>query len=335
MLSKEQKINKNNKLNSKIVLYKNKFEVNIDEDTIWLNLNQISELFVKDKSVISRHLKNIYKEKELSQKSTVAKFATVQMEGDRTIAREIEFYNLDAIISVGYRVNSKKGTQFRIWANKILKNHIIEGYSINEKRLKATEQKYLELKKAVGLLSNIMSLEDMSDEIKGLITVISHYSNALDILDDYDHKKLSTPEGITTLKYELTYKDAINIVSELRKSFKSPALFGREKDKGLKSSLGALYQTFNGNDVYPTVQEKAANLIYFVVKNHSFIDGNKRIAAALFIYFLQRNDILLKKDGTQQIDNNALIALTLMIAASKSETSEKENIIKVILNLLA
>jgi prophage maintenance system killer protein len=192
----------------------------------------------------------------------------------------------------------------------------------------------LELKKVVGLLSNIISLEDISDEIKGLITVISHYSKALDILDDYDHKKLSTPKGITTLKYELTYKDAINIISEMSKSFKSSTLFGREKDKGFKSSLGALYQTFNGNDVYPTVQEKAANLIYFVVKNHSFTDGNKRIAAALFIYFLQRNDILLKKDGMPHIDNNSLVALTLMIAASKSDTSEKENIVKVILNLL-
>jgi Virulence protein len=335
MLKKEQKINIKKKLNDQIVLYKNRFEVRINEDTIWLNLNQITELFGKDKSVISRHLKNIFEEKELSQKSTVAKFATVQMEGDRTIKRDIEFYNLDVIISVGYRVNSKKGTQFRIWATKVLKKHIIDGYSINEKKLKATEQKYLELKKVVGLLGNIISLEDISDEIKGLVTVISHYSNALDILDDYDHKKLSSPEGITTLKYELTYKDAINIISEMSKSFKSSSLFGREKDEGFKSSLGALYQTFNSNDVYPTVQEKAANLIYFVTKNHSFIDGNKRIAAALFIYFLQRNDILLKKDGMPYIDNNALVALTLMIAASKPFASEKDSIIKVILNLLA
>lgn len=315
-----------------IVLYKNKFEVRLEKDTVWLNLNQIVDLFERDKSVISRHLRNIFKSKELSKSSTVAFFATVQNEGGRNIERDIEYFNLDAIISVGYRVNSKRGTQFRIWATNVLKKHLINGYTINEKRLKSAEYKYKELQKSLQLLGNVVALEEVYDETKGLIQVITEYSRALDILDDYDHKRLSAPKGTVLLKYTLAYEEARFIIEEMKKKFKDSSLFGQEKDESFKSSLGTIYQTFDGKDVYPTIEEKAANLLYFVTKNHSFVDGNKRIAAALFICFLQKNGILLRKDGSKRIENNTLVALTLMIASSK--TQEKESMIKVILNLL-
>lgn len=316
-----------------IVLYKNRFEVRLEKETVWLSLNQIAELFDRNKSVISRHLQNIFRTKELNKSSTVAFFATVQNEGGREIKRNIEYFNLDVIISVGYRVNSKRGTQFRIWATNVLKKHLVNGYTINERRLKSAEYKYLELQKSLKLLGNIIYLENISDETKGLIQVISEYSKALDILDDYDHQRLSVPKGTKHEKFKITYEEARKIIESMKAKFKNSALFGQEKDKSFESSLGAIYQTFDGQDVYPTVEEKASNLLYFIVKNHSFVDGNKRIAATLFIYFLQKNGILLRKDGTTRIDNNSLVALTLMIATSKP--SEKEIMVKVILNLLA
>ncbi len=316
----------------KIVLYKNKLEVRLEKETVWLNLNQIASLFGRDKSVISRHLHNIYKSKELKRSSTVAFFATVQNEGGRIIERDIEYYNLDAIISVGYRVNSKRGTEFRIWATNILKKHLVDGYTINEKRLKLAEHKYLELKKSLKLLDNIVTLENISDETKGLIKVITEYSKALDILDDYDNQRLKIPKGTCELRYKITYEEAKTVIEEMKKNFNLSPLFGLEKDKSFCSSLGAIYQTFDGKDVYPTVEEKAAHLLYFVVKNHSFVDGNKRIAAALFVYFLQKNGLLYRKDGTSRIDSISLVALTLMIAISKP--AEKDIMIKVILNLL-
>ncbi len=265
---------------------------------MWLNLNQISDLFKRDKSVISRHLRNIFQSKELNKNSTVAFFATVQNEGGRNIERDIEYFNLDAIISVGYRVNSKQGTQFRIWATNVLRKHLVDGYTINEKRLKLAECKYLELQKSLNLLGNVISLENISDETKGLITVISNYSRALDIIDDYDHGRLSVPRGTAALKYTLNYTQGRLIIEEMKKKFKNSPFFGQEKDASFKSSLESIYQTFDGKDVYPTVEEKSANLLYFVVKNHSFVDGNKRIAAALFICFLQKNGILWQKDGS-------------------------------------
>jgi len=315
-----------------IVLYKNKLEVRLEKETVWLNLNQIGELFDRDKSVISRHLHNIFKTKELERNSTVAFFATVQNEGGRIIERDIEYFNLDAIISVGYRVNSKRGTQFRIWATDVLKKHLVDGYTINEKRLKSVENKYKELQKSLKLLGNVAALEEISDETKGLIQVITEYSQALDILDDYDHQRLSIPAGTKHLRYTLNYEEAQKIINTMKERFKNSSLLGQEKDKSFKSSIDTIYQTFDGRYLYPTVEEKAAHLLYFVTKNHSFIDGNKRIAAALFIYFLQKNGILLRKDGTRRIDNNALVALTLMIAASKPQ--EKDTMIKVILNVL-
>ncbi|OGX34363.1 MAG: cytochrome C biogenesis protein CycH [Omnitrophica WOR_2 bacterium RIFCSPHIGHO2_02_FULL_52_10] len=315
-----------------VVLYKNKLEVRLEHETVWLSLNQIAVLFGRDKSVVSRHLRNIFETKELNRYSTVAFFATVQKEGGRPVERTIEYFNLDVIISVGYRVNSLRGTQFRIWATSVLRKHLVDGYTLNEKRLRAAEHKYQALQSSLKLLGNVMSLEGISDETKGLIKVISHYSRALEFLDDFDHERLAVPKGTLKVKYRLTYEKAKEIIEQMRQTFKSSGLFGREKDQSLKSSLGATYQSFSGKDLYPTVEEKAAHLLYFITKNHSFVDGNKRIAAALFICFLQGNGLLLRKDKSKRIEDNTLVALTLMIAASKP--AEKNMMIKVILNLL-
>jgi len=312
-----------------IILYKNKLEVRLEEDTVWLSLNQLADLFERDKSVISRHLRNVFEEKELNKESVVAKYATTASDGK---IYKVEYFNLDAIISVGYRVNSIRGTQFRIWATNILRKHLVEGYTINEKRLKAQQSKIRELQDTVRLLSNVALLEGVSDEAKGIVQIISEYSRALNILDDYDHQRLVAPRGTRKTKYKLTYDEAGKIIDQMKIKFKSSALVGQEKDKSFQGSIGAIYQTYDGKDVYPTLEEKAAHLLYFVTKNHSFVDGNKRIAAALFICFLQRNGILIDKDGNKRIDDSALVALTLMIAASKP--SEKDIMIKVILNLL-
>jgi len=315
-----------------VLLYKNKVEVKLDHKTVWLNLNQMADLFERDKSVISRHLNNIFKERELIKRSTVAKFATVQQEGSRRISRDIEYYNLDVIISVGYRVNSKRGTHFRIWATNVLRKHLVDGYTINEKRLAKDTAKYRELQSTVSLIKNVESLVDLSTEAKGIIRVISDYARALDILDDFDHQRLKVPKGTKYTKYTLTYKKAKVIIEAMKEKFNDSDLVGQEKDNSFKSSIGAIYQTFSGTDVYPAVQDKAAHLLYFVVKNHSFVDGNKRIAAVLFVCFLEKCGILHKKDGSKVIDDNALVGLTLMIASSRPK--EKSMMIKVILNLL-
>jgi prophage maintenance system killer protein len=286
-------------------------------------------LFERDKSVISRHLRNIFEGKELNKDSVVAKYATTASDGK---IYNVEYFNLDAIISVGYRVNSKRGTQFRIWATNVLRKHLVDGYTINEKRLKAHQNKINELQNAVHLLCNVALLESVSDEAKGIVQIISEYSRALNILDDFDHQRLASPKGTKKSKYKLTYEEARNIIEQMKKKFRDSALVGQEKDKSFQGSIGTIYQTFDGKDLYPTTEDKAAHLLYFVTKNHSFVDGNKRIAAAMFICFLQRNGILLGKDGNKRIDDNALVALTLMIAASKP--SEKDIMIKVILNLL-
>ena len=322
-------MNKQIESRGQIVLYKNRLEVRLDEDTVWLTQKQMAELFATERSVITKHIRNIFKTKELRKDSVCAKFAHTAEDGK---VYQTQFYNLDMIISVGYRVNSKRGTQFRIWATNVLKKHLIDGYTINEKRLKSAQYKYQELQKSLKLLSNVIQLETVSSETKGIIQVITEYSRALDILDDYDHKRLSVPKGTQKAKFKLTYEEAKKIIETMKQKFKDSTLFGQEKDESLKSSLGAIYQSFGKKDLYPTVEEKAAHLLYFITKNHSFVDGNKRIAAALFIYFLQKNGILYRKDGSKRIDDNALVALTLMIAASRPE--EKDVMIKVILNLL-
>jgi len=316
-----------------IVIYKARggplIDVRLKEGTVWLDAHLIAEIFDIDRTVIVKHIGNIYKTGELSERSTCAKIAQVAADGK---TRQMNTYNLDVILSVGYRVNSKRATQFRIWATNVLRKHLVDGYTINEKRLKAQHNKINELQDAVRLLGNIALLEDVSDEAKGIVQIITEYTRALNILDDFDHQNLTVPKGTKKTKYKLTYDEARNIIDQMRHKFRDSALVGQEKDKSFQGSIGAIYQTFDGKDVYPTIEEKAAHLLYFVTKNHSFIDGNKRIAAALFVCFLQKSGILLHKDGGKRIDDNALVALTLMIAASKP--SEKEIMVKVILNLM-
>lgn len=312
-----------------IVLYKNRLEVRLEKETVWLKQEQIAKLFGTQRPAITKHLANIFKTKELEEYAVCSILEHTASDGKKY---KTKFYNLDAIISVGYRVNSTHATQFRIWATNVLRKHLVDGYTINEKQLKLAEHKYLELQKSLRLLGNVINLENISDETRGFIAVISYYSRALEILDDYDNNRLSIPKGTKQLKHPLTYEESKIIIDEMKKKFGSSAFLGQEKDKSFESSLGTIYQTFDGKDVYPTIEEKAANLLYFIAKNHSFVDGNKRIAATLFIYFLQKNGILYRKDGSGCIDNNSLVALTLMIATSKP--SEKDIMIKVILNLL-
>ena len=307
-------------------------DVNIKDETIWLNLNQIAELFGRDKSVISRHIRNIYKDEELNRSSTVAFFATVQNEGGRKIERNIEFYNLDLIISVGYRVNSKRGTQFRIWATNLLKQHLINGYTINEKRLKEQTQKLSDLQNTIKILKRTIENQVKElDEAKGLLKVISDYSYALTILDEYDHQNVKMRDTTKREAYVLTYEEAVEVINSMKTEFSS-GLFGNEKDESFKGSLGAIYQTAFGEEVYPSIEEKGANLLYFIVKNHSFSDGNKRIAAAIFIYFMNKNRILYREDGSKRMADNTLVAITLMIAESRPQ--EKEIIVKVLVNLI-
>jgi len=322
-----KKIEKNN---SHIIIYKDSIgetsiEVKFDNDSIWLSQKQMGELYEKDSDTIGLHLQNIYKSSELDKTLTTEKYSVVQKEGKRQIKRNINFYNLDAIISVGYRVNSKKGTQFRIWATKKIKEHLINGYTLNETRLE-------QLKKTIQLFQRTSRLTSKSDESKGLIDVLSDYTLALDILDDYDHQKLQKKTTTQKATFKINYSKAIKAISILRDKFGGSSLFGNEKDQSFKSSIAVIDQTFDGKELYPSIEEKAGNLLYFVVKNHSFTDGNKRIAAWLFIWYLDENNFLYKEDGSKRISNNTLVALTLMIA--ESNPLEKEIIVNVIINLI-
>jgi len=310
----------------KVVLYKKGLEVQLKAETVWLTQKQISDLFATERSVITKHLRNIFNSKELDEKSNVQKMHIANSD------KPVKIYNLDVIISVGYRVNSKRGTEFRVWATKVLKQHLVEGYTINEKRLKRQEKKYLELKNAVNLIGNVVQIESLSPEAKGLAQVISEYTRALDILDDFDHDRLKEPKGRKRSKYKMTYEEARSVIQTMKKKFNDSDIVGQEKDQSFKSSINAIYQSAGGQDAYPTIEEKAAHLLYFVTKNHSFIDGNKRIAAALFICFLEKNKILYRNDGSRIIDENALVALTLMIASSNPK--EKDMMMKVITNLI-
>ncbi len=305
-------------------------DVKLENETIWLSLNQMAVLFERDKSVISRHLSNVFKEKELEYGSVVAKNATTGADGK---TYQVDYYNLDMIISIGYRVKSTRGTQFRIWANKILKDYLIKGYSVNEKKLREQTTQLDELKQAVKLLGNVIETQPLnSDEATGLLKILTDYTYALDVLDRYDHQVLEIG-GITKEElFQITYPQAMKAIDGLRDKFGGSTLFGNEKDESFQSSLAAIYQTFGGEYVYPSIEEKAVNLLYFVIKNHSFSDGNKRIAAFLFVWFLEKNGILYKKDGSRKIADNALVALTLMIAESKPD--EKDIMVKVVVNLI-
>lgn len=305
-------------------------EVKLERDSVWLNLSQITELFDRDKSVISRHISNMFKENELVYNSVVAKYATTAADGK---VYQVDYYNLDVIISVGYRIKSQRGTQFRIWANKILKEYLVQGYSINEKVLKLQNDQLQELQKTIKILSSaIQSKELTSDESKGLLSIISDYSYALDILDQYDYQSLKISNTSGKDIYRVSYSEAINQIKSVRETFGNSNLFGREKDDSFQSSISTIYQTFDGKDLYPSIEEKAAHLLYFITKNHSFSDGNKRIAAFMFLYFLSKNGVLYDRSGNKRIADNTLVALTLMIAVSKQE--EMDVMIKVIVNLI-
>ncbi|MDH6343763.1 prophage maintenance system killer protein [Parabacteroides sp. PFB2-12] len=318
-----------------IILYKTSdgsanIEVKLEDNTVWLNQYQMEDLFETDRTSINRHIKNIYKTKELEENATCAKIAQVQTEGNRKVTRNITYYNLDLIISVGYRVNSKRGTQFRIWANNILKEYLVKGYIVNEK---IKSQQYNDLKQTVKLLSNVIQNKELSaDEAIGLLQVITDYTYALDTLDRYDYQELAVEQTTQQESFRATYDNAKDAIQILYNKFGGSPLFGNEKDESFKSSINTIYQTFDGKELYPSVEEKAAMLLYLVTKNHSFSDGNKRIAAFLFLWFLEKNGILYKADGGKLIENNTLVALTLMIAESRTE--EKDAIVKVVINLI-
>lgn len=312
-----------------VVFYKSsdgsvKLDVKLEKETIWLSLNQIAELFGRDKSVVSRHLRNVFASGELHRKSVVAKYATTAADG-KTYG--VEYYNLDAILSVGYRVNSRRGTQFRIWATQVLRDHLLKGYSVNQRRL-------AELKQTVRLVSSMAERRELStDEATALLQVVGDYSRALDLLDDYDHQRLTPLAAGRKTVHALSYDEALRIVGRLRERFGGSALFGKEKDASLHSSLNAIMQTFDGKDLYPSLEEKAATLLYLLVKNHSFVDGNKRIAAALFLWFLEKNGALYGRDGKPRLSDAALVALTLMIA--ESNPVEKDTMVRLLAHLLA
>jgi death-on-curing family protein len=303
-------------------------EVQFEGDTFWLNLNQISSLFEKDKSVISRHLGNVYKEGELDRNSTVAKNATVQMEADRKVKREIEYYNLDAILSVGYRVNSKRGTQFRQWATKRLKDYLIEGVAINEKRLEQKNKEIQVLHDGIRILSR--AIEDQAANNENYAW-LHQFSVGLQLLDDYDHESLDSKGQHTENAKYPSMSEYMELVVQMRKEFNSD-VFGKEKDNGFDSSVNQIRQGFGEHDIYPTIEEKAAMLLYLVVKNHAFVDGNKRIAAACFLLFLERNGLLHNNTGQTIISNDGLASLTLFVAASKSE--EMETVKKLLISVL-
>lgn len=309
-------------MKNEIILFENqgvKLEVNMRDETVWLSLEQMAKLFDRDKSVISRHIKNTLEE-ELDN-SVVAKFATTARDGK---TYQVDYYNLDMIISVGYRVKSKNGIIFRKWANKVLKEYLLNGYAINEKRLE-----YLEKTVKLIDIAGRIDTELNGSEAKEIIKVINNYSNALNMLDDYDHKRITKPSG-TKNNQKITYKDCMDIISKLKYNSDSD-LFALERDEGLKSIIGTIYQSFDGKDLYPTTEEKAANFLYLITKNHIFIDGNKRIAATLFIYFLKFYNILYKSEKAV-IDNNTLVALTLLIA--QSNPKEKNILIDLVMNFL-
>ena len=317
-------------MNNEIIIFENqnvKLEVNMKDETVWLSLEQLATLFDRDRTVIKRHINNIFKEEELDANEVCAKFAHTTAHGaltSKTQTREIDYYNLDVIISVGYRVKSQNGIIFRKWASKILKDYMLQGYAVNQKRLE-----YLE--KTVKLIDIANRIDENlnNSDAQEILKVIGNYSKALDLLDDYDHRTLLKPKGNNS-KNQIKYEDCLDVINKLRFNQES-SLFAIERNNGLEAIINNIYQTFDNNDVYKSIEEKASNFLYMIVKNHVFIDGNKRIAATLFIYFLNYYDILYK-DDKQVIDNNTLTALTLLIA--ESNPKEKEVIIDLVMNFL-
>ena len=330
----------NNQIKSDIIIYKDdngeiKLDVSLEDDTVWLSQKQMSLLFDKTIKTVNEHIKNIYKERELEEEATIRNFRTVQVEGEREVEREIFYYNLDVIISVGYRVKSKRGTAFRIWATKVLKEYLVNGYAINQKRL---EQKGLkELNETISLLQNTISQSELElREAKGLLDVILNYSRTWSLLQGYDedslHVNIEPKEAKFVLDFDEAKEAIAQLKSELMRKGEATELFGHEKAGEFGGMVRNIYQTFGGVDLLPSVEEKAANLLYYIIKGHPFNDGNKRIGAFIFILFLSKNNMLYKNSGELKINDNALVALSLMTA--KSDPQQKETVINLIVNIL-
>ena len=324
------------KEDQKIVIYQTEdgqtqIDVRLENETVWLTQAQMAELFQTTKQNVSLHLNNLYKEGELQKEGTVKEYLTVQQEGKRRVSRRVKYYDLDVIISVGYRVHSKRGTAFRIWARKIIKDYLVKGYVVNER---IRHEQIGELRQLVGMLGRTLQNQAVisTDETAALFEVVTDYTYALDTLDNYDYERLAIDKTTKQEKFHATYENAMEAINGLREKFGGSTLFGNEKDESFKSSIGQIYQTFGGDELYPSVEEKAAMLLYLVTKNHSFSDGNKRIAATLFLWFLNNNGILYREDGSKRLADNTLVALTLMIAESKTE--EKDVMVKVVVNLI-
>ena len=316
---------------NQIVIYQTEdgqtqIEVRLENETVWLTQAQMAELFIKDQSVIARHINNAFKEGELDEKSNMQILHNTQYK-----YRPTRIYSLDVIISVGYRVKSKRGTAFRIWARNVLKDFLLKGYVVNEK---IRRNQIGELRQLVGMLGRTIQNQPLlsNDETNALFEVVTDYTYALDTLDNYDYQRLTIEKTTKEESFHATYENAMAEINQLREKFGGSVLFGNEKDDSFKSSIGQIYQTFGGVELYPSVEEKAATLLYLVTKNHSFSDGNKRIAATLFLWFLNNNGILYREDGSKRLADNTLVALTLMIAESKPE--EKDVMVKVVVNLI-
>ena len=316
---------------NKIVIYQTEdgqtqIDVRLENETVWLNVAQMSTLFSKEESNIRRHIINAFKEGELERDYNNVHFLHVD-----GVKKPVPFYSLDVIISVGYRVKSKRGTAFRIWARNVLKEYLVKGYAVNERMRR---EQIGELRQLVGMLGRTIQNQPVlsTDETNALFEVVTDYTYALDTLDNYDYERLTIHKTTKEAPFHATYENAMEAIDGLRKKFGGSALFGNEKDESFKSSIGQIYQTFGGEELYPSVEEKAAMLLYLVTKNHSFSDGNKRIAATLFLWFLNNNRILYRADGSKRIADNTLVALTLMIAESRTE--EKDVMVKVVVNLI-
>ena len=317
--------------NDKIVIYQTEdgqtqIDVRLENDTVWLNVSQMAALFNKEESNVRRHIINAFGEGELERDENNVHFLHVN-----GVKKPVPFYSLDVVISVGYRVKSKRGTAFRIWARNILKDYLIKGYAVNERMRK---EQIGELRQLVGMLGRTFQSQPVlsTDETKALFSVVADYTYALDTLDDYDYQRITVKDTTQEERFHATYENAMETIRALREKFGGSSLFGNEKDDSFKSSIGQIYQTFGGEELYPSVEEKAAMLLYLVTKNHSFSDGNKRIAATLFLWFLNNNGILYRADGSKRLSDNTLVALTLMIAESRTE--EKDVMVKVVVNLI-
>jgi prophage maintenance system killer protein len=317
-------------LNDKIVIYRTadgqtSIDVKLEDETVWLSANQMANLFDRDEKTIRKHINNVFSEGELEKENNTH---FLRVDG---VKQPVAFYSLDVIISVGYRVKSQRGIQFRIWANKVLKEYLVKGYAVNKA---LTEQRYTELKQLVTVLGRTVKTQEAltSEDALNLVEVVSDYAYALDTLDRYDYQQLAVEQTTNDVKFHATYEGAMQAIEELKEKFGGSQWFAHEKDDSFKSSIGQIYQTFGGQDLYPSVEEKAAMLLYLVTKNHSFSDGNKRIAATLFLWFMAGNGILYNPDGSKRIADNTLVALTLMIAESRTE--EKDIMVKVVVNLI-